>query len=288
MPSHESSKESVESHDAILLTLKNQEGRIAKLEDTAQKTLFSKMTAIASATALFLGLGLTSVSLYDAFVTKPESDRIGRLSQFNEAINAEAKAGADLTKSQFQTTDPQTQFVVIGKARAMMLNEISIARAMLRDLNSRDVDIPPLIFLISESLTLGDLDSAKEFVKFAVNKPNTSPFMRSEAKRYEGKYLFASGDPIRGRESYKVALTALGSSPALASARAYDLSDLVISEYSQGDCKSAAADLQNLAAALTAPGVTAEAGSQMGAWVRAQLQGQPCPTLQNLDTLLSK
>ena len=46
-----------------------------------------------------------------------------------------------------------------------------------------------------------------------MNKADVTPYLHSEAKRYEGKYWFMSGDPDRGRQSYQAAIEALGTAP---------------------------------------------------------------------------
>lgn len=275
--------------DAVDLMLKSQEARIVALEIGAKKTPLKRMTESVSASALFLGLILTFVTLYDAFVTKPKAERISRLSQFNQAVNSAAKTRQELMRLQMQTTDPQLQLAMASQATPQVLNDISTARAMLNDMNNDDVGISQLSILISEAFTAGDLDSAKNFVARAVELTGRTLFQRSEALRYQGRYLFASGDPAKGRKSYLEALNALGDSPGVTMARAYDLGDLVLLEYSLGDCTSAAEDLQMFATTLALPHVTPQARSQMAITTRAQiaqLQNQHCPAPQDLEALL--
>jgi hypothetical protein len=284
-----SPQSSANSDDAVLLMLKSQEIRIAELENAVKKTLFKKLTESASASALFLGLVLTFISLYDAFVTKPEADRINRLSQFNQAVNSAAKSWQDTIQLQYQITDPQVQQAMASAAMPRILNDISTARAILPYLGTSDIGISQLIVLMSVAFTTGDLDSVKGFVTRAVDKTDVTPYLRAEAKRYEGKYLFASGDPVQGRKSYEAALSALGNSPGAVSTKAYDLGELVVLEFSSGDCGSAAADLQSLVATLKLPQIAVQHRLQMATTVKSQLiqlQGQHCPTLQNLDALL--
>lgn len=302
VPSHRHRPESVmtdpaplqtspDAEDAILLMIKSQEARIAKLEDSNQKTLFKKMTASASASALVLGLVLSLISLYDIFVTKPEANRISKLSQFNQTVNSAAKTRQEILQSQVQGVDPKLQLATVTMATPRILNDLSTARAMLLNLDDDDVDIPQLIILISEAFTTGDLAVAKEFVSRAVGKTGATPYLRSEAKRYEGKFLFLSGDPAGGRRSFQEALSVLGDSPATASQRAYALGELVVVEFAFGDCESAAADLKSFATALRMPAVFPQARSQILAATREQLdplQGQRCPMTPSLDTLLGK
>jgi hypothetical protein len=285
--SHQASEKSTEGHDAILLTLRNQEARIAKLEKSSPRTLFERLTASATASALFLGLVLTAASLYDAIVAKPRADRISALGRFNDAVNSAAKVSQDLAV-QMQTNNAQLQLAVMSQAAPQILNDISTAKALLRELNNDDVGIPQLIVLISGAFTAGDLDSVKEFADRGVKLTNVTPYLHAEAERYEGKYLFASGDPTKGRAAYEAAVSALGTSSAFAAERAFILADLVLEEYTSGDCQTAAADLQDLAAALKLPQVTPQARAQVGQTTKAQLlqlQDQHCPAPQALDVL---
>ena len=280
-PAVDSSPEAADTSDAILLALKSQESRIAKLEDdAAHKGFFKKLTTSASTSALLLGLILTFVSLYDAFVAKPEADRIARLSQFNQTVNSVAKTQQEELQLVAQTTDPKLQLAIMTETTPQILNDLSTAQAMLRDLDDRDVGIPQLIVLINAASTEGDTTSVANFVARAVRKTGVSPYLHSEAKRYEGKYWFMSGDPERGRQSYQAAIVALGSSPASAAARGFDLADLVAMEYMFGVCNQAAADFNELVASLQSPSIAAQVRSQLATTMRAQLTspGQRCPT----------
>lgn len=280
-----------EDLDPSIVLFKSLEARVVNLEGAANKTTFKKLTESASASALLLGLILSFVSLHEAFVTKPQTDRIARLSQFNQAVNSAAKLRQELAQAQAQTADPKLQLVLASAATPQILNDISTARAMLRNLDNADVGIPQLIILINEGFQTGDLDSVKSFVARAVSKAEVSPYLRSEAKRYEGKYLFFTGEPHKGRQSFKEAIEHLGTSPGGAAARAYVLGDLVIAEYAFGDCGIAAADLQSFQDLLKAPQITAEARLQMATTVRSQLepfQGHRCPAVVGLDNLASK
>ncbi len=202
-----------QADDPVLLMVKSQEARIARLEDEGKKTPLKRMTTSASTSALILGLILTFVSLYDAFVTKPEADRIARISEFNQAVNAAAKTRQEILQLQMQGTDPKLQLAMASMATPQILNDLSTARAMLRDLRNDDVGIPQLIILISEAFTTGDMEAAREFVGRAVSKTDVTPYLRSEAKRYEGKFFFFSGNAAQGRQSFQEALAALGEFP---------------------------------------------------------------------------
>lgn len=280
---------STEIESELLVVLKNQEIRLKQLEENGQKHLFKRLTETASAGALFLGLVLTFASLYDAFITKPEAGRIARLSEFNKAVNAAAKLRADLVQIQFQSPSPQLLLAMQGAATPQILNNISTARAMIRDLDINDVEIPQLIVLISEAFTAGDLESAKAFVARAVSKTNATPYLRSEAKRFEGKYYFIVGQSAQGRKSFDEAVNVLGDAPAAAAARAYVLSDLVTSEYALRICEAVADDIRRLSEALKAPGMDSQRRMQLTETVKSQFldnRGQNCPSLSGLDSLL--
>jgi hypothetical protein len=159
-----SPQEANDADNAILLMLKSQETRIAQLEAGAKKTIFKRLTESASASALLLGLILTFVSLREAFVTKPEADRIGRLSNFNQAVNSASQKRREQIRSQMQTQDPNLQSAMNSAIQPEILNDISTARAILRDLSDRDVGISQLNVLTYEALTAGDIESAKTFI----------------------------------------------------------------------------------------------------------------------------
>jgi hypothetical protein len=276
-----------ENSGGILELLRSQEARSVKLEDESQKTFWKRMTTSASTSALFLGLVLTFASLFDTFVSKPEADRISRISQFNQAVNAAAKTRQEILQS---SQDPKLQVAIQSEAVPQILNDLSTARAMLRDLATDDVGIPQLTILISEAFTAGDIVAAKEFVARAVSKTDATPYLRSEAKRYEGRLYFLTGDPVRGWQSYQDALSALGDSQFVMAARAYDLGDLVLIEYPTGACEHAETDLKRFVETVRGPDVPQQARLQLLAVVRSQLgqtQGPRCPFPENLPTLLA-
>lgn len=275
-------------HDAVLLTLKHQEERIARLEDeSAHKGLVKKLTASAGTMALFLGLVLTFQSLYDVFVRKPEADRISRVSQFNQAVNSVAKTQQDELRLVAETPDRAMQLTIQSMAVPQILSDLATARAMLPDLDDKDVGIPQLIILIGAAVTEGDMASAYNFVTRAVSKSDVTPYLHAEAKRYEGKYWFLSGDPGRGRQSYEDAIATLTSAPAMAANRAFVLSELVMLESFAGVCDKAVTDLGEFVASLKSPYVTEDARLQMSAAMKAQLgpPRQRCAPEFSLDAL---
>lgn len=276
-----------EGQDAVLLMIKSQEARIVELEKGSHKTLFKRLTESASAGALFLGLVLTFVSLQDAFVNKPRAERVARLSQFNQAVNSIAKSRQDLMREQMQSADPRFQLAMMSAATPQIQNNISTAKAMLRDLDNRDVEIPQLLVLISESFAQGDLVSAKLFIERANGKTDEPAFLRSEAKRFEGRYFFAKGDRSAGQKSYDEALSFLGEGNEYAAARSYVLADLVGMEFAQGLCELAEKDLDRFIAAVKSPVVDPQSRAQMSTTLTAQLSltGQLCPPPRNLASL---
>jgi hypothetical protein len=268
---------------SLEILLENQEARLSALEESSRKKFFKSATEMASASALLLGLVLSSISLYDAAVTKPEAERISRVTQFNQAVNSAAKLRQDVLQSQAQTTDPKLQLIISAGAVSQISNNISIARAILRDMSDQDVGISQLIVLITESINVGDMESAKSFTIRAVNKGDVTPYLRSEAKRFEGRLLFMNGEQIQGRQAFLDAVDALGRSPNAAAARAYDLGDLVLLEYTFGDCEHFSLDIQKFLGEVKKPQVLADARSQLLTTVRsglAQAMGRECPIPQ--------
>jgi hypothetical protein len=264
--------------EAILLMLKSQETRIAQLETETNKTLFKRLTASASASALFLGLVLTFASLYDAFVTKPETNHVSRITQFNDAVNSAAKLRQDTAIASWTTiTDPLKQAALVQIVTPQILTNVSTARAVLPYLTDNDIGIPQLMTLITESYTAGDFDGMKVFVERAVNLKNVTPYMHSEAKRFEARYFFIMGDPAKGRQSFKDELLALGESDATTYNRAFAIGEETYSEFLYGDCSEAFTDVSNFIAIL--PRLQPQYRSTLAVGLRDQLraaQSQHC------------
>lgn len=265
-----------------------QEVRLSKLEEAAPTTLIRRLTSSASTGALFLGLILTFATLYDTFISKPEADRVTRLSQFNQAVNSAAKTRQEAIQAQIQISDPALQLVIMSASTPRILNDIATAKALLRGMDEDDVGVPQLIILISESSTTGDLESAKSFVDLAVKKKKVTPMLRSEAFRYEGKFWFMSGDTVKGRKSFQSALNVLGDNPGGAMQKAFILADLVMLEFIYRSCDAAAEDSQTLLASLHLPQIPMQERSQLTATIKAQLaqmQGDGCPVPRDFSSL---
>lgn len=273
--------------DAVLMLIQGLDTRLKALEDTGKKSALKKLTENAGAVALVLGLILTFASLYDVFVRKPEADRISSLSQFNQAVNSAVKTRQELIQ-QSQSGDPGTRLALLSMATPRILNDVSTAKAMLPTLNDADVGIPQLLTLVSESMTAGDLVSTASFVERAVRKTDATPFMQSEAQRYQGKYFYAMGQLAEGRQAYERALALIGNAPAAAGALAYTLGDMLTMDYSYGSCSRVEADVQRLATVLGMQTVSGEMRAQLTAGVVSTIQqfrGKTCPPPANLGLL---
>jgi hypothetical protein len=278
-----------ESYEFLLLALKSQEARITELERPAPKSKLKWITDGASFSALFLGLVLTFGSLRDVFFIKPEVDRISRISEFSQAVNLAAKAREDLIQAQMQSTDPQLQLAMSSLATPQILNDIGTAREMLRDIENKDVQIPQLIVLISESFTSGDLDAAKTFIDRAVSKTDATPYLRSEARRYEARYFYLTGKFGDGKAAFEKSLANFEAVPGSESAQAYVLGDFVVFEYGYGDCANAMVVLKRFAEAVRLPQVVPQNRNQMISTVKSQitqLQNQHCLAPRNIDEIL--
>ena len=274
----------------LRLIVEDHQDRIAKLEDEGKKTLFKRMTASASASALFLGLVLTFASLYDTFIVKPETDRVSRISQFNDAVNSAAKIRQELiSQLALQKNDPQLQFALTQAATPQILNNVFTARAILREMSDNDVGVPQLIILIYESFTARDFESAKVFVNRAVNLKDVSPYLHSEAKRYEGRYFFLTGNLAQARKSYADALATLGDVEDTILPRATLLADQAGMEFMSGDCENASTDLNRFVALL--PKLDSQSRAQLAsseADSLHQTQGHPCSLPDATFTLLAQ
>lgn len=283
------SEDAPASSDPFILIIKDHQARIERLEDQGKRTIFKRMTVSASTSALALGLVLSFVSLYDAFVTKPETDRVNRITQFNQAVNSAAKIRQELTTQLAQTPNSVLQYQLMQTATPQILNNVSTARAILPEMADNDIGIPQLIVLAYESFTANDLESAKTFIDRAVNLKNVSSYLHSEAKRYEGRYFFMTGDPAKGRQSFSEAFIALGTSNGVVNARAALLGDQSAVEFISGDCENAATDLNRFIAVLSelAPQTRSQLAAIAADSLR-QAQGKPCMALPATFTLLAQ
>jgi hypothetical protein len=269
------------------LVLRNLDTRLTKLEDGTKKSTLKKITENTGAIALFLGLVLSFASLYDVLVTKPEAERINTLSQFNRAVSSAAQIRQDLLQTQGMVKDQSVLLAIQSAAAPRIMNEIATARALLRDMRDADVGIPQLIILISEAMNAGD-PAAGDFVNRAVKKKDVPPFLQSEAKRFQAKYLFFMAQPAEGRKAMTEALALLPQGIYANSARAFDVSDWISLEFVNGDCVVAESELDELGKILRQPGVSALQRLQIvGGLVGSlqQYQGQHCPLPNNMGTL---
>ncbi len=126
-----------ETDPSIEIVMKNHEARLAALEEPSKQIIFKSVTEMGSVSALMLGLILSFMSLYDALVTRPEGERISRITQFNQAVNSAAKLRQDVLQSQAQTNDPKLQLIISSGAVPQISNNISTARVLLKDLSGQ-------------------------------------------------------------------------------------------------------------------------------------------------------
>jgi hypothetical protein len=274
--------------DALGLLLKSQEDRLTRLEEGTKKSIFKKVSENAGFVGLLLGLALTLISLYDAIVTKPRAERVASISQFNQAVNSAAKTRQELLQMQAQGVDVKWQTALASATMPRILNDLATAKAVLRNLRDDDVGVSQLLVLIYESFNTGDMSDAEALVSRAVRIKNVSPYLQSEAKRYQGRFLFLSGKPTDGRAAYEESLSVLGSSDLAGAERAYIIADWVVMEYTLGDCKVMTTTLDRFGQSARAPGVSFEARRQLQGSLKAQLemlQGQHCPMPEHLEML---
>lgn len=265
------------------------ESRRSKAAKTQENTgILRKFSENIGAVGLALGLILSAASLYDVFIRKPEADRISALSQFNQAVSSAAKTRQELIQMS-QSGDPATRLAVSSMAMPRILNDISTARALLPELRDDDVGMPQLLILISESMTAGDNSSAERFIARALEKNNLTPYMAAEARRYSGKYMFATGRPNEARSMYLEASKLLGDGPATRAAKAFNLADLIGMQYAFGHCGALEADIDEFIQLVNSQGISLEIRAQLTGAISSQLSqfsGQRCQRPRNSDVLV--
>ncbi len=275
---------------ALLAMFRSLDDRIGKLEAGGEKSLLKKISENAGLVALFLGLVLTIASLHDVLVTKPEAERINSISQFNKAVSTAAQIRQELMQMQVQVKDPAAQLAMQSAAVPRILNEISTARAILPGLKDADVGIPQLMVLIFEAANAGD-PVAIEFVKRAVAKTDAPVFLRSEAKRSQAKYLYATGNPNEARKAMAEAIDLIPRTAYSSAARAWDLVEWISIEFTLGDCQIAETTFNDFAEIVRNPGISMDQRNQLiqtlGAYLH-QYEGQHCPMPHGFGALATK
>lgn len=275
------------SHSSRLHLTRWSSRRINRIRGQEEKSLLKRFSENLGAVGLVVGLILSAASLYDVFIRKPEADRISALSQFNQAVSSAAKTRQELIQLG-QSGDAATRLAISSMATPRILNDISTARALLPELRDEDIGIPQLLILITESMTAGDNSSAEKFIARALAKNNLTPFMAAEARRYGGKYMFVMGKPIEGRKMYLEANNLLGDDQTTRAAKAFNLADLIGTQYAFGYCDALETDIVEFKRLVSSQGISLEVRAQLTGAVITQLNqfsGQRCERPKNIEDL---
>jgi hypothetical protein len=267
---------------AHLLLVKDIQRRLQKLESENKTTFVKRLTASASAVALMLGLILTLHAIYDAFWIKREADRIAAVTQFNQAVSSAAKTRQEL--EQLAVTDPVQKGTIVGWAMPRIMGDVATAREILPTLRRDDVGIPQLIILITEALNINDLESAKQFVAQAVAKEKETDYLKSEARRYQGRYFFTVKNVAAGRKAFNASYDLAHDNPI---ARAYILTDISIGELYTGNCNEATSAFDRAMGEIDASGAYPELRNQYLAYAANFLRTWPtaaCPLPKSAKT----
>ena len=273
---------------AVSKNVPGSKGRLAALEKP-DKSWFKRVSENASAAALFLGLVLSAGTLRDTFFVKPETDRIARISQFNQAVNSAAKTRQELVEIQQRGGNPEMLAQLSSIITPRVHNDIATARAILRDLELKDVGISQLSIFAGEALAINDLESVKSFLDSALKKTDAPPFLKSEAKFLHSRYLYLTGDKTGGRSAMREGMALRASEPGGASVRTSILMDLVTVGFSFGDCANAEADLREFSAELKTASYPQQQKIDMGQYMKYRLKqvlGTTCPFPGDFDQLL--
>jgi tetratricopeptide (TPR) repeat protein len=267
--------------DARDILLQNLDTRVSKLEG-GTGGLFKRITQNASASALFLGLILSAASLYDVFVAKPETARVTRIGQFNQAVNSALKTRQQALQVQIQSTDPTLRMSTMSMSMPQILNDVATARAIMEAMEDRDIGIPQLLVLINEALNVNDLRSAREFADRAVRKTDLPPFLQSEAYRQQARVFFAEGRFAEARTSFEQAVGKFQPTPMTAGARAFLFGDWITLELMFSHCDSAQGVMERFI--LTLPDMPPRERNDMAGNLAGQVEQMRgrCPNLPEL------
>ena len=254
------------------------EAKVNKLERQAEGPLDTWQKR-GSFMALLIGIVLSGYSLFETFYAKPKDAALHDIEEFNHAVNEVANLRQGLIRTQLESKNPQLTMAMSSMTMPQILANIQYATALLPKLGD-DVGVPQLIVLIGEAMNIYDWRSAELLVDRAIHSPKAIPTMRSEAYRYKARLNFMTGKAQEGRKAFEDSLNAIREEPGFGinGARAYIVSDWVISEFNLGDCSIGNERVTQFLRLLDDPQVQQMAKEGMRATLKAQLmQSSHCP-----------
>lgn len=275
-------------HDYLIAsTLNSFDARLKQLEKPEEKTRLSKIQKNASFLALVIGILLSAISLFDAFLNKPRDALFREIEEFNKSVNAVANLRQSMIQIQFQSNNNQMFFAMNSMVMPQVLANIQYATALLPRLGEH-AGIPQLIILISEAMNIYDWKSAEILVSRAISAKDAVPSLQSEARRYKARLMFSTGRTQEGRKAYEDALNVLRNESAFGidGTRAYIVADWAIYEFTIGDCGVANERIRHFIELIKSPQLSPQARDGLISTFKNQLsQLRRCPVPNELQTL---
>lgn len=226
-----------EKDSIVKIALTAFEARLKLLEKPEEKSPIEKLQKNMSFIALFIGITLSLISLFDIFWNKPRESIIRDMSEFNKAVNSVSSLRQSMIQLQFQSKDPGLNFAMNSMVAPQVQANIQYATALLPKLGDH-VGIPQLMVLTFEAMNVYDWKSASILVERAIAVKSAVPSLQSEAYRYKARLMFSTGRVQEGRKAFEDSLNIIRNESAYGvfGNRAYIVSDWILFEYAFGDC----------------------------------------------------
>lgn len=224
--------------DSIVeIALTSFDARLKILEKPEEKSLVEKLQKSMSFLALFIGITLSLISLFDIFWNKPREAIVRDLGEFNKAVNSVSSLRQSMIQLHFQSKDPELSFAMNSMATPQIHANIQYATALLPSIGDH-VGIPQLLVLTSEAMNVYDWNSASILVERAIATKGAVPSLQAEAHRYKGRLMFSTGRLQEGRKAFEDSLNSIRNVSAFGvfGNRAYIVADWIQFEFAFGDC----------------------------------------------------
>ncbi len=216
--------------------------RIDSLEKSLDKpkSTFAKIKEYAAGIAIFVGISLSFISLYDILVSQPKEDENKSQQLFIDSINKIADLRKTMLEIQLKHSNSGAALGIISMLTPQILNYIQLAKGQLQEIRHL-AGVPQLIVLAGEAMQVGDLESAKQFLREAELKDKSTPMLKAEIQRYIGKLKFMTGDTKGGRERFRRSLDETISLHSLGinGFRGFIVIDWLAFELAYGNCEAA-------------------------------------------------
>lgn len=215
--------------------------RLTKLESAGDHSSLARWQKIGAFASLMIGIVLSSYSLYDTFISKPDQAKLHNMEEFNKAVNTVANLRQSAINYMADKRNPELAMAMTSTITPQILANIQLASNLRLKLDKDIPIVPQLIVLISEAINIYDWSTAEKLVEQAVKSGEKVPTLRSEAFRHQARLFFMTGRIKEGREAFGNSMKSIDAEKGFGidGFRANIAADWYLFEISLGDCSIA-------------------------------------------------